>query len=207
MASDNIDDTPSFLKAVCNSLVTVLLTHAPKQVSPKKLLNSSSPFISPTINSSDGDSGPQRIKLYSSKGRPPSLDPSSPRLETLTKIISLYSGNTSNPSFPPFPEDADEQMYKNMASRKGLLHSEPYAIRLAMSPDTVWPMVYVRVLIKLPPKSDDGQTLTCWRQLFQSKQGMAIWDTGADVTCIPDDVVIAQLQSDETHPCCIQINQ
>lgn len=94
-----------------------------------------------------------------------------------------------------------------MASRKGLLRSEPYAIRLAMSPDTVWPMVPVRVLMKLPPKSGDGQTLTCWPEPFQSKEGMAIWDTGADITCIPDDVVGAQFQSGEIHPCCIQLNQ
>src|SRR5208282_6371755 len=69
-ASDNIDDTPSFLKAVCDSLVTVLLTGAPKQASPKKLLNSSSPFISPTTHSSVGDSESPRIRVYSAKGRP-----------------------------------------------------------------------------------------------------------------------------------------
>ncbi len=125
--SDNIDDTPSFLKAICDSLVTVLLTHAPKQASPKKLLNSSSPFISPTTDSSAGDSGSPRIKLYSAKGRPLSLTPSSPRLEALTtSIISLFSGNTPDPSFPPFPEDADAKMYEHMASRKGLLSSYPY---------------------------------------------------------------------------------
>jgi hypothetical protein len=89
-ASDNIDDTPSFLKAVCDDLVTVLLTHALKQASPKKLLNSSPPFISPTADSSVGDSGSPRIKLYSAKGRPPSLTPSSIvwQLNLLTHSVS-----------------------------------------------------------------------------------------------------------------------
>jgi hypothetical protein len=123
--SDNIDDTPSFLKAVCDSLGTVLLTHAPKQASPNKLLNSSSPFISPTTDSSVGDSGSRRMRVYSAK-------------EAFAKsTTSLYSGNTPDPSFPPFPEDADAKMYEHMASRKGLLSLDPYAIRLALASDTV----------------------------------------------------------------------
>ena len=157
VTSDNTDDTPSFLKAICDGLVTVLLTHAPKQASPKKLLNSSSPFISSTTDSSAGDSGSPRIKLYSAKGRPPSLIPSSPPLAALTtSVISLYSGNTPDPSFPPFPEDVDAKMYEHMASRKGLFSSDPYSIRLALVSDTVWPFVNVRVNMKLPSTGDDG---------------------------------------------------
>jgi hypothetical protein len=116
-ASDDIDDTPSFLKAVCDGLVTVLLTHVPKQASPKKLLNSLS-FISPG-SATDGTSRSSRIKLYSAKRKPPSLILSSYSLEALTASpVSLYSGNTPHPSFPPFPENIDKIMYEHMASRK-----------------------------------------------------------------------------------------
>ena len=62
------------------------------------------------------------------------LSPSSPRLEAFTTSIkSLHSGNTPDSSFPPFPEDADTKMYEHMASRKGLLSSDPYSIRLALA--------------------------------------------------------------------------
>lgn len=119
LASDNVDDTPDFFKEICRSLVTVLLAHAPHQVSPKKLLDSSSPILSTSASYSVDEFSSPGLKLYGSKGKLLSAVSSSHGLDALAKPpITLWSENTPDPSFPPFPEDADQRMYNYLAFKK-----------------------------------------------------------------------------------------